>query len=185
MVAGIFSLFFNPRGNFVIFLVAMLILVLRGHFRKPGSLSTQAPIEPTTELSLTIGELPSNVVWYERLMYLALGISSILTFLQWDYVVDIFVNDLEFPDAICDDAAGVRTCCVSHLAGSAETKELGAVGAVHFDCNPTVRSLPMDRTEQIPHPVGSGIADWSGRRAHFRALSQLYGECPRVVRAIR
>ena len=185
--AGIFSRFLNARGNLVLFLIAMLVLVLRGDLGKRESLSNQTPSVPTKP-SFTEAELPSNVVWFERLMYLALGISLILTFLQWDYVVDVFVNDFGFPDpasAFVTMLFGLRTCWVAHLAGSAETKELGAVGAVHFDCHPTVRSLPMDRTEQISHPVGSGIADWSGRRARFRAFSDLHRECSCLVQGIR
>ena len=95
--AGIFSRFLNARGNLVLFLIAMLVLVLRGDLGKPESLSNQTPSVPTKP-SFTQAELPSNVVWFERLMYLALGISLILTFLQWDYVVDVFVNDFGFPD---------------------------------------------------------------------------------------
>jgi len=44
-------------------------------------------------VSLSAAELPSNVAWFERLMYLALGMSLIQTFLLWDYIVDDFVND--------------------------------------------------------------------------------------------
>jgi hypothetical protein len=48
-------------------------------------------------VSLSAAELPSNVAWFERLMYLALGISLIQTFLLWDYVVDDFANDYGYP----------------------------------------------------------------------------------------
>ena len=109
--AGIFFPVLHNRGNAVIFLVAMLVLVLRGHLGKPASLSNQTPSEPTTEPSLTpiepttapslnATELPSNVAWFERLMYLALGIALIETFLLWDYIVDVFVNDLGYPDQV-------------------------------------------------------------------------------------
>jgi hypothetical protein len=122
VIAGIFSQPLNVRGNFLIFLVAMLVLVLRGHLGKPASQSNQTPSEPTTEpslipsestaepsltpsesttkLSVSATELPSNVAWFERLMYLALGIALIETFLLWDYIVDVFVNDLGYPDRV-------------------------------------------------------------------------------------
>ena len=43
---------------------------------------------------------PSNVVRFEQLMYLALGIGIILTFLQWNYIVDVFVNDFGYENPV-------------------------------------------------------------------------------------